>query len=117
MKTKKSVGKKVLKKSIYKVCESKISKGVKFLDKQFGKSKWAKKIDLSSFTLDSNFRCILAQLYKGKWDDYGVRTWALKKFGMDVITKNGFDLEFVPLNERELLEKMWYVKISQLNGK
>lgn len=110
---------------------NRINNGVKFLDKQFGRGKWIKRVVLTELDLEDRDMCICGQAFSDK-----VGTWYGKGADRDLVS-DGFEYaEHVLTHDRlnqygfnledeltatdafphafDLLTALWIAKLSKL---
>lgn len=87
--------------------QKRVKRGIKFLDKELGRKKWAKKIKLNKLNLGNAATCVIGEIY----GDYGD--------GLDTLNKskawgrnNGFNLPVVASaaskdDEFRVLTRIW----------
>ncbi len=92
-----------------------IEKGIKYLDKKFGRKVWVKKIDLKKLDLSAPGVCVIGQSFKdyfsevsGSRDDSVSSTYN-SKYGFDVLPDQTADYD--------LLTYLWFNKIAILKSR
>lgn len=107
-------------KDIVRKYSKRIDAGVKFLDKEFGRSKWLERIDERILRLSSARTCVTGQLYDAHWQEF------IDKMEEKVGTENRAHKEAVSLgfliqDDKEdeeggydILTRLWFSKISVL---
>ena len=94
--------------------EKKVQKGIKFLDKTFGRKKWAKKIKPNVLDLGDHKKCMIGEVigdYFDIEDEYHVPESKLKAMGFYV---GGNDSEDQKALEYSVLTSVWLCALRSL---
>ena len=122
--------------AIMKEVNKRVKNGIKVLDKEFGRVKWLKQIDISALDVGMSSVCICGQIfgdyanaefkkmkgwseadneYKDDQEDCpGIGSTTISD---DWATKNGFYLEGDEDFDYDLLTQVWYVTIFNMKVK
>lgn len=89
--------------------QTRINRGVRWLDKKLGRKNWAKKIDLENLNLISNSTCVIGEIF-GNYDklcEIDRKVWEKdEEYGFNRV--EGDDGDF------KLLTKMWFATLIKL---
>ncbi len=110
------------KKNYEKVLSSRIDKGIEVLDKEIGREKWLKKIDLISLDLQKSHVCICGQVFGDYWDTVlkGISfrdDAGSEGVGRTTANKLGFNLEVENSDFFDVLTHMWFCRLTAMKAK
>lgn len=105
---------KLINKNAVSELNKRITVGVKFLDKRFGRKTWFKKVDVSSLNLSSGDTCVCGQLFDEGWR-------FVNKNGTEMTDTESISRGFSLGEEKErvyydLLTHLWYCRLISLGN-
>lgn len=99
--------------TIRRILNLRVNRGIKFLDKHFGREIWLEKIDLKILDLSSTKTCMCGQLF----GDYMnvIQDGRIKD--NDTAAFHGFNFRWTDDEQWDTLTHIWYCRVFHLRGR